>query len=108
MKRIVVMCLVCAIYGTGAWSTHAAPHDTASETEARSIPTTSNPVGNGSTGSRVLLNPSFEQTDFTQAWSTFARIAEDKMHGWKTTHPFGSENYDGYNLPGGPYRLIEL
>ena len=78
---------------------------------ARTIPTTSNPVGNGVTASRTYANTSFEQSDY-QCFSTFnsqhwAYVGMDKMRGWYTAHsPWGETNCPGYTRTG--QRVIEL
>ncbi len=58
-----------------------------------SIPTTSNPVGNGNTGLRTFANTSFEESDFAcfSLSSGWAYINQTKMRGWQTAHPFHNE-----------------
>jgi hypothetical protein len=59
----------------------------------RSIPTTSNPVGNGVQGLRTYANTSFENSTF-DCWSLplgWAYINQTKMQGWSTAHPAISE-----------------
>jgi len=58
-----------------------------------SIPSTSNPVGNGSTGLRTFANTSFEESDFAcfTLPSGWAYINQSKMRGWQTAHPFHNE-----------------
>ena len=82
-----------------------------SRSGARVIPTTSNPVGNGTTASRTYANTSFEQSDYA-CFSTFnsqhwAYVGMDKMRGWYTAHsPWTETNCPG-NMRSGQ-RVIEL
>jgi hypothetical protein len=87
------------------------PSPTMTATIAGVIPTTSNPVGNGTTASRTYANTSFEQSDY-QCFSSFngqhwAAIGQDKMRGWLTAHSLVTET----NCPGyvrGGQRVLEL
>ena len=59
-----------------------------------SIPTTSNPTGNGVQGLRTYANTSFEDSGFAcfslpQGW---AYINQTKMRGWLTAHPEYTES----------------
>jgi len=58
-----------------------------------SIPTTSNPVGNGTTGLRTFANTSFEESDFAcfTLPSGWAYINQSKMRGWLTAHLLWNE-----------------
>ncbi|MFZ9858954.1 MAG: hypothetical protein ACO3F2_11555, partial [Roseiflexaceae bacterium] len=60
---------------------------------SRSIPTTSNPVGNGVQGLRTYANTSFEDSDFAcySLPNGWAYINQTKMRGWSTAHPGISE-----------------
>jgi Regulator of chromosome condensation (RCC1) repeat len=73
-----------------------------------SIPTTSNPVGNGTKAVRIMSNPSFEESDVTIPWTGWTTAAENKLRGWFTSHPFKEEWYDGVAVGSTQYRLIEL
>ncbi|MFN5059008.1 MAG: hypothetical protein ACK5GU_03735, partial [Chloroflexota bacterium] len=81
----------------------------------RSIPTTSNPVGNGVQGLRTYANTSFEDSDFySTCWSLpsgWAYINQTKMRGWYTAHPEINEtNCNGAGQPGNQSnaRVIEI
>ena len=96
---------VPAVGQGGAQSAARAPRS------ARVIPTTSNPVGDGTTASRTYANTSFEQSDY-QCFSSFngqhwAAIGQDKMRGWLTAHSTATEtNCPGYVRSG--QRVLEL
>jgi hypothetical protein len=94
----------------------AHPQYAQSANESRSIPTTSNPTGNGTQGLRTYANTSFEESDYAcwpadaddnglpdgtvgvdyqltdyfsgQIW---AYINQDKLRGWSTAHPIHNE-----------------
>jgi len=54
-----------------------------------SIPTTSNPVGNGTKGVRTMANPSFEEHDSGCALSAstaWAYVSMNRLRGWFTSH----------------------
>ncbi|MFM7678313.1 MAG: hypothetical protein ACKO83_05640, partial [Roseiflexaceae bacterium] len=77
---------------------------------AQVVPTTSNPVGNGTKGGRTYANTSFEDSDFAcfSLPSGWAYINQDKMRGWLTAHPPWNET--NCNVPGNQsnVRIIEI
>ena len=94
----------------------AQPIQAQNSNESRSIPTTSNPVGNGIQGLRSYANTSFEESDYA-CWPTdadedglpdgvvgvdyqltdyfsgqiWAYINQSKLRGWSTAHPIHNE-----------------
>jgi hypothetical protein len=72
-------------------------------------PTTSNPTGNGSQGSRTMVNTSFENNDSGCAMTTYQYAREEDMRGWLTTSPSGAASCNGIAYtPGRTGRIIEL
>jgi hypothetical protein len=65
---------------------------TVQSAQASTIPTTSNPTGNGSQGVRIIANPSFE--DFDNSGRTDGMICEEDMNGWLSTHPNQNSGVD--------------
>jgi len=73
-----------------------------------SIPSTNNPVGNGTKGVRTMANPSFEQHDSGCSLSgatDWAYVAMNRMRGWFTSH--GLVNATCGTDNGRSFRVIE-
>jgi alpha-tubulin suppressor-like RCC1 family protein len=73
------------------------------------VPTTSNPVGNGTKGGRTYANTSFEDSDFAcypTLSSGWAYINQSKMRGWLTAHPPWDETNCSPNQTN--VRIIEI
>jgi hypothetical protein len=72
-------------------------------------PTTSNPTGNGSQGSRTMVNTSFENNDSGCSMTTYQYARESDMRGWLTTAPSGTASCNGAAYsPARTGRIIEL
>jgi hypothetical protein len=72
-------------------------------------PTTSNPTGNGSQGSRTMVNTSFENNDSGCIMTTYQYARESDMRGWLTTAPSGAATCNGaVYSPARTGRIIEL
>lgn len=77
---------------------------------ASTIPTTSNPVGNGIAGSRTMANPSFETVDSscTVAIGNWAYLREDALNGWFSSHAPWQEICNASSFGVNTDRVIEL
>jgi len=77
---------------------------------ASTIPTTSNPVGNGTAGSRTMANPSFETVDSTcaLALNNWAYMREDSLNGWFSSHAPWQEYCNNASFGVNTERVIEL
>ncbi len=77
---------------------------------ASTIPTTSNPVGNGNQGSRTMANPSFETVDSscTVALGNWAYLSESSLNGWFSSHAPWQEKCNAANFGVTTDRVIEI
>ena len=72
-------------------------------------PTTSNPTGNGTQGSRTMVNTSFENFDSGCTIDHYQYAREADLRGWLTTSPVGNAGCNGAAYtPNRTGRIIEL
>ena len=73
------------------------------------FPTTSSPVGNGTQGSRTMVNTSFENNDSGCAMTTYQYAREADLRGWLTSSPSANATCNGVAYtPNRMGRIIEL